>query len=224
MIEGLRLCRDAAENGFKFEYLLFTKEAAEKHEDTLEFLARNTENSFMLSSAAFSKISDTKTPQGIICICKNLSRIEKIKPKGRYVALENLSDPSNLGAISRTAEALSISGLILSPDCCDPYSPKSLRASMGALLRLPIIRTENFSEDLLSSGLKLYSCVVTSDATSVSDVCFQDGSVSIIGNEANGLTKEIIDISAPITIKMTGKAESLNAAVAASIVMWEMQR
>ncbi len=224
MIEGLRLCRDAAENGYQFECLLFTKEALDKHEDTLVFLSRNAQNSYLLSKTAFDKISDTKTPQGIICICKNLSRAEKIKPKGRYIALQNLSDPSNLGAISRTAEALSISGLILSPDCCDPYSPKSLRASMGALLRLPIIRTENFSQDLLSSGLTLYSCVVTPDAMSVTDVDFSEGSVSIIGNEANGLTKEIIDISTPITIKMTGRAESLNAAVAASIVMWEMKR
>ena len=224
VIEGLRLCRDAAENGYQFEYLLFTKEALLKHEDTLEFLSRNAEKSFMLSSAAFEKISDTKTPQGIICICKNLNRTEKIKPKGRYIALENLSDPSNLGAISRTAEALSISGLILSPNCCDPYSPKSLRASMGALLRLPVIRTENFTEELLSSGLSLYSCVVTPDAKSVTDVEFSDGCVSIIGNEANGLTEETISISTPITIKMTGRAESLNAAVAASIVMWEMQR
>lgn len=224
VIEGLRLCRDAAENGFKFEYLLFTSEALKKYEETLEFLSMNSDKSHMLSEAAFSKISDTKTPQGIICICKTPNRTEKIKPKGRYIALENLADPSNLGAISRTAEALGISGLILSPDCCDPYSPKSLRASMGALLRLPIIRTTDFADALLKSRLALYSCVVSPDATSVTDVNFEDGCISIIGNEANGLTEKTINISSPITIKMTGRAESLNAAVAASIVMWEMQR
>lgn len=224
VIEGLRLCRDAAENGYKFEYVLVTKEALKRHEDTVDFLIKNSDEGLLLSDSAFAKISDTKTPQGIICICKYNDRFEKIKPNGRYIALENLSDPSNLGAISRTAEALGISGLILSSDCCDPFSPKSLRASMGALLRLPIINTSDFAETLIGSKLSLYSCVVTPDALSITDVDFTDGSIAIIGNEANGLTDEIINISKPITIKMSGKAESLNAAVAASIVMWEMQR
>jgi TrmH family RNA methyltransferase len=148
-----------------------------------------------------------------------------IDPCGRYVALENINDPSNLGAVSRTAEALGVSGIILSANGCDPYSPKSLRASMGTLLRMPIIIMNDFVECIKNSGLKSYACVVDSNAKSITDVDFCDGSVVMIGNEANGLTTEAKAVaSEKITIKMTGKAESLNAATAAAISIWEMMK
>ena len=225
VIEGLRLCRDAAENGFSFASLLITETAMNKFPQETEFLAQHAKDTYMLSDSLFLKISDTKSPQGIICVCnRNNIGTYNIRQNGKYSALENIQDPSNLGAVARTAEALGIDGIIASGEGCDPYSPKALRASMGALLRLPVIVADNFKDFLAESGLDLYACVVTPNAKSVTDVAFKDGSVSIIGNEANGLTDEIIAVSTPITIKMTGRAESLNAAVAASIVMWEMQR
>jgi TrmH family RNA methyltransferase len=115
-------------------------------------------------------------------------------------------------------------GIILSKNGCDPYSPKALRASMGALLRIPVIETEDFCGTLVSSELPLYGCVVDKDADSVTNLDFSKGAIALIGNEANGLSNDAKAISKPVTIKMTGRAESLNAAVAASIVMWEMCR
>ena len=224
VIEGLRLCRDAAENGYDFEYLLVSETAFGKYSDTVEMLAASAKKCCVLFDSVFSKISDTTNPQGIMCLCAFGDKHYEIKKDGKYIALENINDPSNLGAVSRTAEAFGLDGIILSADGCDPYSPKSLRASMGALLRLPVIVLDDFACELSESGLALYACVVDRDAKSVTDVTFEKGSVALIGNEANGLTDRAVSVSTPVTIKMTGRAESLNAAVAASIVMWEMQR
>ena len=148
-----------------------------------------------------------------------------INPLGRYVALENLNDPSNLGAVSRTAEALGVSGIILSANGCDPYSPKSLRASMGTLLRMPVIIFDDFSTGIKQSGLKSFACVVDKQVKSITDIEFGEGSVVMIGNEANGLTDDAKNIAdEKITIKMSGKIESLNAATAAAISIWEMMK
>ena len=145
-----------------------------------------------------------------------------IDKKGRYIGLENLSDPSNLGAIGRTAEALGVSGILVSGNSCDPYSPKALRASMGTLIRMPIFVCDNLIETISENGLNAYACVVDGDAAPISEINFKDGDVLLIGNEANGLTDEIKKNAKPITIPMRGNAESLNAAAAASIAMWEM--
>lgn len=139
------------------------------------------------------------------------------------MALENIADPSNLGAIARTAEAIGVDGIVVSADGCDPYSPKALRSSMGTVLRMDIIVTDNFVNDLKCSGLKLFGCVV-SGGKDIRCVTFPKGSAVIIGNEANGLTDEIRQISENITIPMSGSAESLNAAAAAAIAMWELEK
>lgn len=224
VIEGLRLCRDAAENGFSFHSLLISEDASERYADVIAQLAERSGKCYILSDSLFAKISDTATPQGIMCLCSLGGRTHNIKPDGRYIALENLSDPSNLGAVSRTAEALGLDGIILSSGGCDPFSPKSLRASMGALLRLPVIALNDFPTELKESGLALFACVVDKNAKSITDIRFRDGCAVLVGNEANGLTPEAVAVSAPITIEMSGRAESLNAAVAASIAMWEMMR
>lgn len=224
VLEGLRLCRDAAENGYRFDSLLVSKTAYEKYADVVSALAKTSDKCFLLSDSVFLKISDTKSPQGIIAFCPFCDNKTDLKRDGKYIALENLSDPSNLGAVSRTAEALGIDGIILSGGGCDPYSPKALRASMGALLRIPLIQTDDFFTFLKDSGLPLFACVVDGNAKSLTEVDLSGGCIALIGNEANGLTPDATQISTPVTIRMSGRAESLNAAVAASIVMWEMQR
>ncbi|MBQ3562396.1 MAG: RNA methyltransferase, partial [Clostridia bacterium] len=137
-------------------------------------------------------------------------------------------DPSNLGAASRTAEALGFSGIILSSQSVNPYSPKSLRASMGALLRLPIIVTDDFLgtiKEYKNGGFTVSGTVVDTTATPINKVAFGENEIAIIGNEASGMTdgaKALCDRL--LTIPMAGRAESLNAGVAAAIVMWEMCR
>lgn len=226
VLEGLRLCSDAYENSIRFDKLIVSITALEKYSENISSFANNADECFLLPDSLFSKIADTKSPQGIIALSK-IPEINfgEIKKNGRYIALENISDPSNLGAVSRTAEALSVDGIILSDGGCDPYSPKVLRASMGTVLRMPIFVLKDFSGELFSLGLKTYSCVVDSDAQSLKETKFEDGSIIIIGNEANGITEEVKALSnEKITIPMSGRAESLNAAAAAAIVMWEMMK
>ena len=111
----------------------------------------------------------------------------------------------------------------MTADSCDPYAPKSLRSSMGTLLRLPIFVVDNLIDFISQNNLRSFACVVDKDAESISSQAFNDGDVLLIGNEANGLTDDTKQkADKQITIKMQGKAESLNAAAAAAIAMWEM--
>ena len=226
VLEGLRICKDACDNGIKFDKLIVSDAAAEKYAADTEKFSLISDECYKIPDSLFKKISDTKTPQGIIAVAKMpVTGSCGIDKNGKYIALENVSDPSNLGAVSRTAEALGVNGIILSSDGCDPYSPKALRASMGTLLRVPVFVTESFAETLKSTGLKRYACVVDKTAESIKEQSFGNGSVVMIGNEANGLTdsaKQSADVL--VTIPMTGRAESLNAAAAAAIAMWEMMK
>ena len=226
VLEGLRICLDAMENSIRFDKLIVSETAASKYGDTVNSFALNADEGFIIPDSLFLRISDTKSSQGIIAVCKIIERkSSEIDHRGRYVALENVADPANLGAVSRTAEALGASGLILSSDGCDPYSPKALRASMGTLLRVPVFIFDDFPSDLKNTGLKSFACVVDKNAESIKEQKFKDGSVVIIGNEANGITEETKAASDRlVTIPMRGRAESLNAAAAAAIAIWEMMK
>ena len=221
VLEGLRICDDARENGVVFERLIVSKSALEKFSDEIGKFAEISGFKYLVPDQLFKIMADTDSPQGIMAVARIPENSAYLNPKGRYIALENIADPSNLGAVARTAEALGVSGLIIAGGC-DAFAPKSLRASMGTLLRMPIYMVDDISE-LESTGLTTYACVVEKSAKPITDINFSDGCVIVIGNEANGITEEtkrFCDYN--ITIPMNGKAESLNAAVAASIAMWEM--
>ncbi len=222
VLEGLRICTDAFDNGIRFDKFIVSETATLKLEKEIKKLSVGADKCYILPDSLFSKIAATDSPQGIIGVASMPDKNSGILKNGRYIALENLSDPSNLGAVSRTAEALGITGILISGDSCDPYSPKALRASMGTLLRLPLIICDDLIDTVKNSGLKAYSCVVDSTAMPIESVSFGDGTVVMIGNEANGLTQAAKQISTGITIRMRGNAESLNAAAAAAIAMWEM--
>lgn len=224
ILEGLRLCVDAVVNGYAVELMIVSDSAAEKLETAVLKISESTDSKYVVPDSLFEKISDTVNPQGILCLCKQKTfELSGLKSNGKYIGLENLQDPSNLGAIARTAEALAIDGIVVSGGV-DPYNSKSLRASMGALLRLPIYQTNDLIGEIEKSNLRSYAAVVHSDdVLEAGKVTFCDGSIIIIGNEANGLSDEIISrCDYKITIPMNGNAESLNASVAAAILMWEM--
>lgn len=226
VLEGLRICDDAAQNNIQFDKFIVSNTAFSKLRKEVEKLSENAIDCYKIPDTLFKKISDTMSPQGILAVAKIPQKsLDVIDPRGKYIALENVSDPSNLGAVARTGEALGISGIILSATGCDPYSPKVLRASMGTLLRMPVIMLEDFSNEIGKLGLKTYSAVVDNDAKPITKISFEEGSCIIIGNEANGITDATKKISDCLfTIPMSGRAESLNAAVAASISIWEMMK
>lgn len=221
--EGLRLCMDAV-TSVAIKAAVMTEEFFDKHQGHAETISQKAQKTLIVSQKVFKKMSGTQTPQGVVCMCKIPDTQTSIDKNGKYIALERVADPANLGAVARTAEALGLGGVIVSGDGCDRYNPKALRASMGALMRLPVIEFADFTKQLTELSMPLYACVVHNQAKPISTVDFSGGAIALIGNEANGLTDEAINIATPVNIPMKGVTESLNAATAAAIVMWEMMR
>ncbi|NLA77176.1 MAG: RNA methyltransferase [Clostridiales bacterium] len=230
LIEGVRLCCDAAGSGIEVETLFATSDALVRYEKSIGLLERAASQAYEITADVASRISDTKQDQGVFCVCKMLDKVsdtDKIDINGKYAALENISDPANLGAAARTAEALGMSGLIVAAGC-DIYNPKAQRASMGSLLRLPVLFTSALPEtleQLKAGGMLTVASVPDSSACPVTEADFSGGAVCVIGNEGAGITPEtaaVCEIS--VTIPMKGRTESLNASAAAAILMWEMMK
>ncbi len=226
--EGARLCADAARSGVPIHTCFFTPGAREKYKRETSLLSEQAARCFEISEKVCRKLSDTSAPQGVFCLCAQRAEPDgAFDAQGRYLALENVSDPSNLGACARTAEALGIAGLILSPGCCDPYNAKALRASMGAFFRLPLLLPEDFPALLQkkqAEGFRIYGSVPDRAAINIAEVP-KPGCICLVGNEGNGLTEEAKALcDRLVTIPMPGRAESLNAAAAAAILMWELMK
>lgn len=142
----------------------------------------------------------------------------------RALVLENVQDPGNVGTVLRTADALGVELVVLCGACADPYNPKTVRASMGAIFRQPVVRTEPDGLPSVLVGLPLYGAALTKDAADIR--ALQKDHIAVaVGNEGRGLTDELLALCAgTVIIPMRPRAESLNAGVAAAIVMWELTR
>ncbi len=230
-VEGARLCGDALASGLSVTAVLYTAEAQEIYAPIVEALIASAKESAEITPALARSMADTTSPQGVFCVIKSLDiqlSLDTIDNMGRYGVLEDIQDPGNLGTMIRTAEAFGLDGLILSAGCCDVYNPKVLRASMGGVFRLPIAVTGDLPaaiEALQARGMTALACVVDADAEPLHRVGKTAGCLCVIGNEGNGLTKDTVAVCKKrVTIPMAGRAESLNASMAAGIVMWEMTR
>ena len=149
-----------------------------------------------------------------------------VKCGGKYIVLNSLQDPLNIGTVIRTADALGINGVVLCK-CCDLYNPKVVRGTMGSVFRIKTIETD--FEDIISEfeekGITSFAAVVDKSSQSLVDCDFSNGCAVVIGNEGNGLSKEDIELcDEKFTIKMHGSIESFNASTAATIILWEMSR
>lgn len=229
--EGARLCEDAARSGIAQETVLVTPRAQEKYAALLAPVLNACAHVFTVSEELARFLGETESPQGVFSVCRRPARkegAEELSLDGRYLALEDVQDPANLGAVIRTAEAMGAAGLLLSAGCCDPYSPKVLRASMGGVFRLPLYETAAMAETvarLQKRGFCCYAAVVDHAAAPLTAVRFANGSVCLVGNEGNGLkAATAAACRRQITIPMAGRAESLNAAMAAGILLWEMMK
>ena len=229
--EGARLCRDAAISKVTLQKVFYTEQAEEKYPDYLHDILQVAGQAYVIEPHVAELLASTKNPQGIFCVCKmhtDAADFSKMDKGGHYIALESIQDPANLGAVLRTAEALGISGAVLAGNCCDVYSPKVLRASMGAVFRLPFTAAPSMEQAVLqlnAIGFFTYAAVPAANAEPITTIDFSNPSVIVVGNEGNGLTDEAINAcSKKVTIPMLGRAESLNAASSAAILMWEMMR
>lgn len=228
VLEGARLVFDVLNSFYKVKYFLITESAYEKYSSQADEMIKLCEQSYIISEEISEKLSDTKSSQGVFAVCfMNKSNDFTLSDNAKVIALDNVQDPGNLGAIIRTAEALGIDAVIVGGGC-DLYNPKALRATMGSALRINIKQTDNLESVLTEfkeRKIPVYATSPDSSAFPITDVDFSKGGVCVIGNEANGVSDEIKALcDSLITIKMLGRAESLNASVAASITMWEMVR
>ena len=228
VIEGVRLCEETLKNKVMIDTLVYSVSAFVKYNDIIGELEKISSCIICVEDRIFSALSDTKTPQGVLCVLKTLDKhsdFDTISKNGVILALDNIQDPSNMGTILRSADALGVSGVVLSSDYCDVFSPKVVRGSMGAVFRIPFMITRDlvgFINEYNNYGTS-FACVLDDTAVTVNTVSFKKPSLSVIGNEGNGVSKPVIDAcSKKLYIPMHNNAESLNAAVAASIIMWEM--
>lgn len=193
----------------------------------------------VLSDAVFDKISEEKAPDGVICVSKRLDKIHKIvtinkwrensaelKP-GKTLLLESVRDPGNLGTIIRSAAAFGVSQVVISTDCADLYHPRVLRAAMGALFSTRVLVTDDLlgAISLLRERGSVYAAALDDTAVRLGKVNFAESDAVVVGNEGHGISSEVLAAcSATLYIPMAGGVESLNAGVAASLLLWEFYR
>lgn len=232
-IEGLRLAEEAAEV-LEITHFFFTPEFAETVRGGELLKKSHNFNSAVVSQKLLESISDTKTPQGIVLLARKPKTgrqllEEKLNsvPTPLFVVLYELNNPSNVGAILRTAEAAGSAGAILTRKSADVFSPKSLRAAMGAAFRLPLWTNADFNETISffrANKIKTICADIRAEKKHT-EIDWLRASALIVGSEARGLTPEEIEQTDEQTkIPMKAPVESLNAAVAAGIVLYEAAR
>ena len=178
----------------------------------------------LVNQSVLEKLSDVPTPQGVVFTLP-LPEAENTLAGNRFLALDSLRDPGNMGTILRTADAFGLDGVILLGDCVDVYSPKVVRSAMGSLFstRLYAMTAEELKSQLDGMDIPLYAATLAADSRPVTQLDLKRSCV-IIGNEAHGVSAETIDCCTGSVIVPIQSAESLNAGVAAGILMWEMRR
>ena len=226
-VEGTKTVLEAVSCGITVLSAFVLQSLYENDPDCFSALKLKSSEFYLVSDSVCGKMAQTKTPQGVFCVCQ-MKTPDQTDISGRWIALEGLQDPGNLGTVIRTADAFGMDGVLLSQDCADPYSHKVIRAAMGSLFRIRCVQVPDLSEFIKNktkNGFSTFAAVPSEDADDVRQVKFTKDMIIVVGNEGSGLSKEIVEsCSDRITVPMSGGAESLNAAVAAAVMIWESVR
>ena len=227
--EGLKMFLEAEEDRLVEVYVSNTFFASREKggEIRKRLSACNTE---IPSDALFAKVSDTQTPQGILCVIRQYHYTREELLKGRnplLLLIEDIQDPGNLGTMLRSAEGAGVDGVIMSKGTVDIYNPKTIRSTMGSVYRVPFLYTEEMGEMvdwLKEKGVAVYAAHLQGERA-YDEENFRGSTAFLIGNEARGLREETAGAATRLMkIPMKGKVESLNAGVAASILLYEAAR
>lgn len=220
LVEGIKLCAEALDNGLKIHYCFCGDD-----EKALKLCDRCSEaQCFLVNDAVISKLSTAKTPQKIVMVAAIPDVTDKAVDGDVVLALDGISDPANLGSMLRTAEAFGINDILCSDQTVDLYSTKVLRGAMGSSFRVNVHRGDLASKllALKEKGYCVLSTALTGNDVLLHQVDFSRKCVVVIGNEGNGVSKEILELSdRSVLIPMVGKNESLNAAAATAVVLWQ---
>lgn len=222
--EGRRIAEDAFEYAAESIYCtVVSEEFSISEAETVEKADRICGHVYVVPNSLFADISDTDTPQGILVVINMTERCRfELSDEMKNIAvLDGVAEPGNMGTIIRTAEALGFDGMYLMKGCADIYSPKSVRSTMGSIFRMNF-KTDCTENDILELKNRGFSIIATAPCGETALESFETGGKQavIIGNEAHGVSSTMLDLSdIRLRISMDGNAESLNAAVAAGIVM-----
>ena len=229
IVEGPKMFREIPRGMCLEAYASESFSLTDEGRDMLESARMKPAGPEVVSDQVFQYISDTRTPQGILAVVKMPEHEMRDMTGGvpLIIVLENLQDPGNLGTILRTAEAAGASGILLSRGCADIYNPKVIRSTMGSIFRIPFVYTDDLKSavlELKSRGVRIFAAHLKGSvdlygASLTGDAAF------MIGNESRGLTDETAALAdQALRIPMDGSVESLNAAVAAAVLMFEAKR
>lgn len=225
VVEGIKMFLEAPKE--RVEKVYISESLYNKKQKELDLRGYSVE---LLSEKVFGYVSDTKTPQGILAVIrqKETKLSEMVKSENPFLmVLDNLQDPGNLGTIVRTAEGAGVTGIIMSRDTVDIYNPKTIRSTMGSVYRMPFLYAEDLPgllDELKRYGIKSYAAHLGGkNDYDEEDYC--SGCAFLIGNEGNGLRDEVSEkADVLVKIPMCGQVESLNAAIASSVLMFEAAR
>lgn len=230
VVEGIKFVREAINEKADIRFVLFSESSLDKCEvkTVEEELKKINAEMIFCTDNVFDSAADTVNAQGVLAVInkKNIDDLRMLKDFKFAVMCDRIQDPGNLGTIIRTADAFGPAVVIMNKGCVDEYNPKVVRASAGAIFRGNFIHgdDEEIINSLNEQGFKIYSTVVESDFT-FDDIEKSDKICVVIGNEGQGVSREITDAShMNITIKMSGRAESLNASIAAGISIYEIRK
>lgn len=228
--EGMRLAQEVLRCGLPLQQVFASDDGAARYASVWNALCQKASAAYLISDGLEAKISSVQTPQGIYCVCgmprHTFGQIAGLGEK--FLALDHLQDPGNLGTIIRTADAFGADGILLSEGCADCYSPKVLRSTMGSVFRLPIWTVPDLAQtlkELHQAGFSTFGAALDETAICLGIFSFPQKSVAVVGNEGNGISRPVLDACRQtLYIPMKGETESLNAGVAASLILWEMCR
>ena len=242
MVEGWKLSLEGIRSAYPLTHVFVREDISDSYLPLIE-AELNASKKFdarviILSDMAFEKISTEKAPQGVITVLKKLDfsnnadiiyKEDFLKEhKEKSILLSSLRDPSNIGAIIRTAAALGFDRVILSSDCADVFSPKALRSTMGGIFKLKISYVSSILEFVkyaTDNGRNVYAAELTESAKPITDVNPSSSDFIIIGNEGHGIDPVVSsECTGSVYIPINPDVESLNASVAAAILMWEQSK
>jgi len=232
LVEGLRLCEEAADSFWSIESVLFNSffEQKTRGKKLLEKLHNSNAKMIPVRSHDLEKLSDTVAAQGIICVVKTMRHsIDDLWKRNSklIIALDGIRDPGNVGTLIRSADALGVDGVILSDDTVELYNPKLVRSTMGSIFHLPIFDEVNLEKtipELKKQKFRIFGTDVK-EGKNLYDLNHSGKICLLIGSEAEGLNKDLLSLSDEIIhIPIYGKAESLNVAVAGGILLYEITK
>lgn len=228
VIEGIKLVEEAINENAKIKQIVICEECTKTQEISKKLMYEIASfDCIYVTENVFNNITEVKNPQGILAVIERKNSENEINyNEDIIVALDGIQDPGNLGTILRTVDSIGLKQILVSKETADVYNPKVVRSTMGAIFRVKVIECEDLEKTLKQIKKHKYEIVVTSLQTneSIYDIEYNK-KVIVIGNEANGVSKEIQEMAdKKVKIPMLGKTESLNASVATGIVLYEYVR